>query len=82
LVQRFPSRSDRLVTIRDDALERILSDYWPWNVRERKNVAPRAMVPPGGVLAPDCIQFNQGASGAPVSWLEQMSYREGYWNVI
>jgi two-component system, NtrC family, response regulator AtoC len=83
LVQRFLRRSDRPVTIRDDALERILSHHWPGNVRELENVVTRAMVlAPGGVITPECIQFNQRTSGAPVSWLEQLPHREGYWNVI
>jgi transcriptional regulator with GAF, ATPase, and Fis domain len=82
LDQHFPSRSDRLVTIRDDALERILSDCWSGNVRERKNVAPRAMVPSrrrhSGRLHPN----HSGRIGAPGSWLEQLPHLKGYWNVI
>jgi hypothetical protein len=37
---------------------------------------------PGGVIAADCIQIIQGASGAPGSWLEQLPHLKGYWNVI
>jgi two-component system, NtrC family, response regulator HydG len=51
LVQRFLSRSERPVTIRQDALDRILAHNWPGNVRELENVVTRAIVlAPGGSL--------------------------------
>lgn len=57
LVQRFLARSDRPVTIRQDALERILKYSWPGNVRELENTITRAVVlAPGGVITPECIQ--------------------------
>ena len=83
LVQRFISRSERPVTIRQDALERIMAHDWRGNVRELENVMTRAIVlAPGGVITPDCIQFNQRTATAPSGWLDQVPYREGYWNVI
>ena len=58
LVQRFLSRSERPVTIRQDALDRILSYDWPGNVRELENVITRSIVlAPGGVITPESIQF-------------------------
>ena len=44
LVQRFISRSERPVTIRQDALERIMAHDWRGNVRELENVMTRAIV--------------------------------------
>ena len=83
LVQRFISRSERPVTIRQDALERIMAHDWRGNVRELENVMTRAIVlAPGGVITPDCIQFNQRTATAPSGWLDQVPYRDGYWNVI
>ena len=53
LVQRFISRSERPVTIREDALERTMTHDWPGNVRELENVMTRAIVlAPGGVITP------------------------------
>jgi DNA-binding NtrC family response regulator len=82
LVQRFIGRSDRPSTIRQDALERIMAHDWPGNVRELENVMTRALVlAPGGVITPDCIQFNQRA--VPNScWVSQIPHRQGYWNVV
>jgi len=83
LVQRFISRSERPITIREDALERIMAHDWRGNVRELENVMTRAIVlAPGGVITPDCIQFNQRTATAPSGWLDQVPYRDGYWNVI
>lgn len=45
LVQRFLGRSERPVTIRQDALNRILAHNWPGNVRELENVITRANEP-------------------------------------
>jgi DNA-binding NtrC family response regulator len=82
LVQRFVSRSERPVTIRPDTLERIMAHDWRGNVRELENVMTRAIVlAPGGVITPECIQFNQRAI-PPSGWLDQVPYRDGYWNVI
>jgi two-component system response regulator AtoC len=83
LVQRFISRSERPVTIRQDALERIMAHDWPGNIRELENVMTRAIVlAPGGVITPECIQLNQRTPNTPSGWLAQLPYREGYWNVI
>lgn len=83
LVQRFLSRSERPVTIRQDALERILSHTWPGNVRELENVVTRAIVvAPGGVITPECIQIPESPA-EDVNTLESLiPHREGYWNVI
>jgi two-component system response regulator AtoC len=83
LVQRFISRSERPVSIRQDALERIMAHDWRGNVRELENVVTRAIVlAPGGVITPECIQFNQRTATTPSGWLDQVPYRDGYWNVI
>jgi len=83
LVQRFISRSERPITIREDALERIMAHDWRGNVRELENVMTRAIVlAPGGVVTPECIQFNQRTAATPSGWLDQLPYRDGYWNVI
>jgi len=83
LVQRFLSRSEKPVTIRQDALDRILSYDWPGNVRELENVITRAIVlAPGGVITPDCIQFADRRAVAHSCWLDQLPFREGYWTVI
>jgi DNA-binding NtrC family response regulator len=83
LVQRFLGRSDRPITIRRDALEKIMAHDWPGNVRELENVVTRAMVlAPGGVITPQCIQV-PARNGNPVrSWLHSTPFRDGYWNVI
>jgi two-component system, NtrC family, response regulator AtoC len=82
LVQRFLGRSDRPMTLREAALEKVMSHDWPGNVRELENVVTRAIVlAPGGVITPDCIQF-QLTSPLKSDWLEQIPFREGYWNVI
>ena len=83
LVQRFLSRSEKPVTIRQDALDRILSYDWPGNVRELENVITRAIVlAPGGVITPECIQFADRRSQSNGCWLDQVPFREGYWDVI
>ncbi len=83
LVQRFISRSERPVTIREDALERIMTHDWPGNVRELENVMTRAIVlAPGGVITPDCIQFSQRTATSSSGWLSQVPHREGYWTVV
>ncbi len=83
LVQRFLSRSERPVTIRQDALERIMAHDWPGNIRELENVITRAIVlAPGGVITPECIQFPQRTLATPSGWLDQLPYREGYRTVI
>jgi DNA-binding NtrC family response regulator len=81
LVQRFLARSDRPVTIRQDALERIMQHSWPGNVRELENTITRAMVlAPGGVITPDCIQFAERITSAPE--IPRFSPKDGYWKVI
>jgi len=83
LVQRFLGRSERPVTIRQDALDRIMAHHWPGNVRELENVITRAIVlAPGGIVTPDCIQFADRSAAGTLSWLEQVPHREGYWQVI
>jgi len=84
LAQRFLSWSDKPVTIRQDALERIMAHDWPGNVRQLENVITRAIVlAPGGVITPDCIQFAQRpAESTSPCWEEQIPHHEGYWNVI
>jgi two-component system response regulator AtoC len=83
LVQRFLSRSERPVSIRQDALDRILFYDWPGNVRELENVITRAIVlAPGGVITPECIQFSDKRSPSQGCWLDQIPFHEGYWNVI
>ena len=84
LVQRFLGRSEKPVSIRQDALDRILAHDWPGNVRELENVITRAVViAPGGVVTPEEIEFpsvtNAATSGA---WASQAPYREGYWPVL
>jgi len=83
LVQRFLGRSERPVTIREDALERILAHDWPGNVRELENVITRAIVvAPGGVITPECIQFADRRTDSPTGWLDQIPYHDGYWNIL
>ncbi|MBL8223187.1 MAG: sigma 54-interacting transcriptional regulator, partial [Bryobacterales bacterium] len=58
LVQRFLARSERPVTIRQDALDKILNHDWPGNVRELENVITRAVVlAPVGIVTPEVIEF-------------------------
>lgn len=84
LVQRFLGRSERPVTIRQDALDKIMAYDWPGNVRELENVITRALVlAPGGIITPDCIQFaDRKTPDTSSSWLEQIPYHDGYWPVI
>ena len=83
LVQRFLSRSEKPVTIRQDSLDRILSYDWPGNVRELENVVTRAIVlAPGGVITPECIQFADRRPQPNGCWLDHVPFREGYWDVI
>lgn len=84
LVQRFLSRSEAAVQIRDDALQKILDHDWPGNVRELENVITRASVlAPGGVITPDCIRLEGvGAARGGADWLAAIPIEEGYWNVI
>src|SRR5262249_18711703 len=83
LVQRFLGRSERPISIRQDALDKILAHDWPGNVRELENVVARAIVlAPGGVITPECIQFPNRPVAVRGDWLEQIPFREGYWTVI
>jgi two-component system response regulator AtoC len=85
LVHRFLGRSDRSITVRSDALEKIMAHDWPGNVRELENVVTRAIVlAPGGVITPQCVQLpgRNGSPGRSGSWLQSTPYRDGYWNVI
>jgi DNA-binding NtrC family response regulator len=83
LVQRYLGRSERPVTIRQDALDRIMAHNWPGNVRELENVITRAIVlAPGGIITPGCIQLADRSLLRSSSWLEQVPHRDGYWQVI
>ena len=83
LVQRFLARSERPVSLREDALDRIMAHSWPGNVRELENVITRAIVlAPGGIITPDCIQFADHSSGGGSNWLDQLPFHDGYWPVI
>jgi DNA-binding NtrC family response regulator len=83
LVQRFLGRSERHVTIRQDALDQILGHDWRGNVRELENVIARAIVlAPGGVITPECIQFARREAESSAAWLGQVPHHEGYWNVL
>ncbi|MBI4464207.1 MAG: sigma-54-dependent Fis family transcriptional regulator [Acidobacteria bacterium] len=83
LVQRFLSRSERPVSIRQDALDKIMAHDWPGNVRELENVITRAIVlAPGNVITPDCVYFDQREAVPTTSWLEQLPFRKGYWPVV
>lgn len=84
LVQRFLGRSQKPVSIREDALDRIMTHDWPGNVRELENVITRAVVlAPGGVVTPEVIEFsNLGAGAALGPWEARVPYRDGYWPVL
>ena len=82
LVQRFLSRSEKPVSIRQDALDRITAHDWPGNVRELENVITRAIaIAPGGVITAECIEFPRRHVSAP-SWLDQIPYRDGFKQII
>ncbi|HUQ92098.1 MAG TPA: sigma-54 dependent transcriptional regulator [Bryobacteraceae bacterium] len=82
LVQRFLSRSARPVTIRPEALDRILAHSWPGNVRELENVMTRAIaLAPGGVITEDSIKFPRRTSNE-LGWLQQVPYQQGYKHVL
>ena len=83
LVQRFLARSERPITIRDDALEMILAHHWPGNVRELENVISRAIVlSPGGVILPESIRFPERGPMEDSAPSRAIDPRRGYWNVI
>jgi len=83
LVQRFLGRSERPVTIRQDALDRITAHDWPGNVRELENVIARAIaIAPGGVITTECIEFPRRQAPPTAGWLDQIPYREGYKQII
>lgn len=83
LVQRFLARSAKPVSIREDALDKIMRHDWPGNVRELENVITRAIVlAPGGVITPDCIQIAEPSMPSKGPWLAQIPHRDGYWSVI
>lgn len=83
LIQRFLNRSERPVTIREDALAMLLAHNWPGNVRELENVITRAIVlAPGGVITPDSIQFAERLTAPPAADGVSIHHREGYWKVI
>lgn len=83
LVQRFLGRSERPVTLRQDALDKVMAHAWPGNVRELENVITRAMVlAPGGIITPESIEFADRSVPRNSSWLDQVPHRDGYWRVI
>lgn len=84
LVQRFLSRSDKPVSIRQDALDRIMTHGWPGNVRELENVITRAVVlAPGGLITADVIEFARvPGAGAAAAWEHSVPFRDGYWEVL
>lgn len=85
LVQRFLGRSQRPVSIRQDALDKIMRHDWPGNVRELENVITRAVVlAPGGVVTPEVIEFPTlaAAPSANGPWEARAPYRDGYWPVL
>jgi DNA-binding NtrC family response regulator len=83
LVQRFLGRSERPVTIQQDALDRIIGHSWPGNVRELENVVARAIaIAPGGVITADCIEFPRRPATVGTGWLANIPYREGFKAVV
>ena len=84
LVQRFLGRSEKPVSIRQDALDRIMQHHWPGNVRELENTITRAVVlAPGGVITPDVIEFaSLPTSARQESWESQVPFHDGYWAVL
>ena len=83
LVQRFLGRSERPVTIQQDALDRIIGHSWPGNVRELENVVARAIaIAPGGVITADCIEFARRPAPAGTGWLANIPYRDGFKAVV
>lgn len=83
LVQRFLGRSEKPVTIRQDALELITGHHWPGNVRELENVIARATaIAPGGVITAECIEFPRRPAQPAVGWLDQIPCREGFKRTI
>jgi DNA-binding NtrC family response regulator len=76
-------RSEKPITIRQDALDRITAHDWPGNVRELENVIARAIaIAPGGVITGECIEFPRRQALPTVEWLDQIPYREGFKQVI
>ncbi len=83
LVLRFLSRSEKPVTIQQNALDRIINHDWPGNVRELENVITRAIaLAPGGVITEDSIEFPRRHAPLAAGWLGQVPYREGFKPVI
>jgi DNA-binding NtrC family response regulator len=83
LVQRFVGRSEKPITIRQDALDRIAAHDWPGNVRELENVIARAIaIAPGGVITAECIEFPRRQAQSTVGWLDQIPHREGFKQII
>jgi DNA-binding NtrC family response regulator len=72
------------VSIRQDALDKILTHHWPGNVRELENVITRAVVlAPGGVVTPEVIEFPAVTTAAhDGTWEARVPYREGSWPVL
>jgi two-component system response regulator AtoC len=83
LVQRFLGRSEKPVSIRQDALDLISAHDWPGNVRELENVIARAIaIAPGGVVTADCIEFPRRQATPAIGWLDQIPCREGFKRII
>jgi two-component system, NtrC family, response regulator AtoC len=83
LVQRFLGRSEKPVTIRQDALDRITAHDWPGNVRELENVIARAIaIAPGGVITAECVEFPRRQTPPALGWLDQIPCRDGFKRTI
>src|SRR5262249_3194263 len=73
------SRSQRQMTVRPDALDKIMAHHWPGNVRELENVIARAIVlAPGEIITPDSIQITFRSSNSGADWLDHVPIRDGY----
>ena len=82
LVQRFLSRSSRSMSLREDALDRILGHSWPGNVRELENVIARAIaLAPRGAITAEEIEFPRRQVHA-ADWLAGVPYEKGYMQVL
>ena len=68
LVQRFLGNhgGDRLLSLTDEALEKLLAYPWPGNIRELDNCIQRAIILTGGqCIGPDAITFDTAVESVP-----------------